>query len=257
MAILIEHSLVIPYGAQRWPFARLSSSKLMKTNQGSDGLLPLAMINRERHMPLRLNTMTYTFAEPPNLHGMTELSERLVFLRDHFKSFCGIWDKLPRLFLDAYFRHVSDAVEGAAEALRPRCAAHGGLFRHRDWSYSALAPLPLAHLHAPIEPRSDDTIDPTDLVRVDFAFWSGEQIHPVDIVGTDDNRLRREARERLRQHGFAVIEIPGEALRRDGESVLGDLLPAAFSEFWRSEELPCSPFFMGSMAEIATPEKAV
>ena len=193
----------------------------------------------ERHRPLRLSTMPWDFPERPDLIALATLSQRLDFLRDHLKSLCGLWDRLPRLFLDGYFREIADCVARNRAALEALAAAHGGLFRPEDWSYAALCPLPQARL-----PTAPET-------PVDFAFWTGEALHAVDIIGTaSQSRARRDARARLRESGVCVIEIAGAEV---GSGRTGDLLsrlPAEFREFWRSEALPSSPFRVGSLGEI-------
>ncbi len=50
--------------------------------------------------------------------------------------------------------------------------------------------------------------------------------------------------------GIPVLEIPGVDLRRDGAGVLARLLPAPFSDFWKAERLPSSPFRIGRLDEV-------
>jgi hypothetical protein len=197
----------------------------------------------EPDRPLRLSTMSWDFPEWPDLIALAERAERLDFLRDRLKSLCGLWDKLPRLFLDAYFNHVGACVVANRVALEAAAQRLGGLFAPEDWSYAGLCPLPRAQL-----PASDN---PADLVSVDFAFWTGEGLYAVDIVGTTTTpRWRRGGRERLGTAGISVLEIPGVDLQRDGAGVLAQLLTAPFSNFWKTEPLPSSPFRIGRLDEI-------
>jgi len=185
--------------------------------------------------PLRLSNIAWDFAERPDLIALATIAERLDFLRDHLKSMCGLWDKLPRLFLAAYFRDIADAIARDRPALETLAAKHGGLFRPEDWSFSALCPLPTARL-----PAAPET-------PVDFAFWTGQDLHAVVIMTTtSQGRSGREARARLRESGISVIEIASSELERD----LLSRLPAEVSHFWRTEPLPSSPFRVGSFAEI-------
>jgi hypothetical protein len=197
----------------------------------------------ELDRPLRLGTMPWSFPERPDLISLAERAERLDFLRDHLKSLCGLWDRLPRLFLDAYFRHIGACVAANRAALAAAAERLGGLVAPEDWSYAALCPLPRARL-----PASDD---PGALVPVDFAFWTGEGLYAVDVVGTTTPaRSRRDGRVRLRAAGVPVLEIPGLDLQRNGDGVLAKLLPAPFSEYWKTERLPSSPFRIGRLDEI-------
>ena len=81
------------------------------------------------------------------------------------------------MFLDAYFEHISEAVEAPQPALDAQVAPHGGLFQRDDWVYSALAPMPIAHL--PVPPANGAL----PWVWVDFAFWDGERVkfEPVQL----------------------------------------------------------------------------
>jgi hypothetical protein len=204
---------------------------------------PLVQIDRKGKQPLRLSNFPYAFAEPPDFNAIATIPARLDFLRDHFKSYWGPWDKLALLFLDAYFEHISGAIDAAQQALDAQAAPHGGLFQRCDWVYSALTPIPIAHLPAP----SADNTQPW--VWVDYAFWTGERVVALDIVGSDD-RVRRAGRERLRLAGYDVIELSGEVLRRAGTQALRDLLPTEFSNFWSGVALPSSPFRVGGLVAL-------
>jgi len=226
--------MLIPYGGRRWPVERLD-----RTSPDLD-LGPLVQIDRDAGEALRLSNFPYAFAEPPDFSAIATTPARLDFLRDHFKSYWGLWDKLALVFLDAYFEHISGTVEAAQPALDAQASPHGGLFPRRDWVYSALAPMPIAHL--PVPPANHGP----PWVWVDFAFWTGERVVALDVVGSDD-RTRRAGRERLRLAGYEVIELPGDTLRRAGAQALRDLPPAAFSDFWKGVVLPSSPFRIGGL----------
>jgi hypothetical protein len=223
-----ENLLIIPYGVSAEPL---------------DGA-PVVAIDRSLRASLRLNAGPYPFAEPPDLVRMIEVGDRLDFLRDHIRSLCGVWDKLPRLFVDAYFRHIAGCIAENRPALADASQALGGLFDPRDWSYSAPRPLPQAHLPAPAPE------DPQGRVRVDFAFWTGEALVAIDILGSASRtRARREALERLRPHA-TILEIAGSDLQRQGEALLARVLPPPFSRFWQEEALPSSPFGPAALDEI-------
>ena len=199
----------------------------------------LVAIDRRVRAPLRFNTMPWAFPEEPDLIALGERSQRLDFLREHLKSLCPLWDRLPRLFLDAYFRHTEECIAENRAELEATADRLGGLFAPEDWSYSALCPLPRAHL-------STDTD-----FSMDFAFWTGETLCAVAITGTETpNRARRESLRRLRESGIAVIEIAGTDLPHDGMRALSAQLPAPFHEFWKTERLPSSPFRIGALDEI-------
>ena len=191
--------------------------------------------------PLRLSTMTWDFPERPDLITLAERDARLDFLRDHLKSLCGLWDKTPRWFLDAYFRDIHKSILRNRHDLEALAAVHGGLFRPEDWAYSALCPLPQARL-----PAVPDTV-------VDVAFWSGAELYAVFVLGTtSQNRAQREDRARIRESGVHVIEIPGAELQRASAGDPMARLPAALGKFWEGVSLPSSPFRIGSLDEIVS-----
>jgi len=196
-------------------------------------------VTLEPHRALMLSNMAWDFPERPDLIALTTVSQRLDFLRDHLKSLCGLWEKPPRLFLDGYFRDIAECIARHRPALDALAAAHGGLFRPDDWSYSALCLLPLARL-----PAAPET-------PVDFAFWTGESFLIVDIVGTATrSRGHRDGPARLRALGISVIEIAGTEIESDRPGDLASRLPAEINGFWRTDVLPSSPFHVGSLGEI-------
>ena len=217
-----DSKLVIPYGVS-------ALSGAVGENP------PTVAIGRAQRMPLRLWHGPYPFAEPPDLTRLKGTAERLAFLKEHLKSLCGLWAKPPLDFLDAYFRWIESTLEGSKTELEAR---GGGLFQPRDWSFAAFRPLPLAHL-----PVAADKS-----VRTDFAFWTGDRLAAIELVGeSTPRRQRREELDALRQAGVAVIEIPVAALANGDPAAL---LPASFTRFWEGVELPKSPFGPAALAEI-------
>ncbi len=157
--------LVIPYGV---PTLTLAGA----ANEGA----PSVSIGRAQRMPLRLWHGPYPFAEPPDLNRLKGTAERLNFLKEHLKSLCGLWTRPPLDFLDAYFRWIDSALELGRAEIEALAAKGGGLFQPRDWSFAAFRPLPLAHLPVAAD-RS---------VRTDFAFWTGDRLAAIELIGEFD-----------------------------------------------------------------------
>lgn len=219
----VEERIIVPYGA------------------GAAGPgAPALCIERSRREPLRLNNAPYDFAEPPDLTRLVGHEARLGFLRDHLIAHCGLWDGLPRLFLELYFAWIDMTLERHRDALAAAVARLGGVFDHRDWSWSALRPLPQALLPAGGKP-----------VRVDIGFWTGDAFVALDLAGSASrSRARGEEFAALRASGVAVIEIAGAALRGEGAPYLDSALPRELHQFWRGETLPLSPFGPDRLEEI-------
>jgi hypothetical protein len=157
-----------------------------------------------------------------------------------------LWERLPRLFLELYFRAIAAEIAANRPALAARGAAAGGIFDAGDWSYSALRPLPQAHL-----PLSEIAAGGPRSVRADFAFWTGVALVAVELVGSAGlTRVRAASLDELRRAGVAVFEISGAMLQREGASGLAAALPAAFHRFWEGEALPSSPFGRAALDEI-------
>src|ERR1700689_926589 len=217
-----DSKLVIPYGV-----SALSGAVGEKP--------PTVAIGRAQRSPPRRWPGPYPFAEPPDLTRLKGTAERLAFLKDNLKSLCGLWARPPLDFLDAYFRWIESTLEGSKTELEAR---GGGLFQPLDWSFAAFRSLPLAHL-----PVAADKS-----VRTDFAFWTGDRLAAIELVGeSTPRRQRREELDALRQAGVAVIEIPVAALAGGDPAAL---LPASFTRFWEGVELPKSPFGPAALAEI-------
>ncbi|HYL32788.1 MAG TPA: hypothetical protein VEU53_06535 [Stellaceae bacterium] len=180
-----------------------------------------------RGMPLRLSDGPYPFAEPPDLIRLATTAARLDFLREHLRSLCGLWARLPRRFLDTYFAWIG-ATLTSPPAQRALTDAGHGLFAPEDWSFMALRPLPSALLSAG-----------GDTVRIDFAFWTGNGLVAFELTG-ERRAKRREELTRLAAGGVTVVELARGDLV--DASALGTRLPPDFREFWRGVPLPCSPF---------------
>jgi hypothetical protein len=238
MRLAKDDLLLIPYGTATCLVDRIEAAP----GDSADPAQPAILVDRRRAAPLRLSEGLYPFTEPPDLVRMTGVKERFEFLREHSKSLCGVWDRLPRLFLDVYFAHVLAVIAADAPRLDAVAAAAGGLFAPMDWCFSAPRPLPQAHFLAPPEGAADPG-DPAHLVKAEIAFWTGEELLTIEPVGSaTPRRQRRDELTRLKQSGVTVVEVPGGALQRDGETLLARLLPPLFTRFWESVDFPSSPF---------------
>ena len=201
-------SLVIPYGA------------------GTAGG-PSVTIDTTAGTPLRLNNAPYSYDEGIQGPGPTA-TERLAFLRDHLTELCDMWAKRPRQLVALYFRLIERCMDRDRAAIEAKAQRLGGLFTPEDFAFSALRPLPRAHLNG---------------VRVDFAFWTGKTLIAVDIAG-DDARgpAWKKRRAALQAANAQPLEIPAATVARDDPALIEGVLPPEFTSFWQSEALPSSPF---------------
>ena len=191
---------------------------------------------------LRLSDRPYPFAEPPDLVRAVTVEDRLALLHEHLRSLSGPWDRLAALFLDCYFEWIASAIDAADAELRAMAASVGGLFQPSDWSFSALRPLPQAHLPAGDGARA----------RADFAFWTGNSFIALDLQGSAAPRKqRREELSRLAAAGTALIAVPGVVLQQERANLLARVLPSDMLRFWADVRLPAGPFGPDALDDFA------
>lgn len=218
--------LVIPYGA---------------AEGRADGNGPRVAVNTDARDPLRLNDGPYEFTELPPAAGTGTVAERLAILRDHLTEFCDQWAKRPRQFVSLYFRFIDGVIAADRAAIEAHVRRFGGLFTAEDYGFSALRPLPRAHL----------AVTGGKTVRVDFAFWTGVRLVAVDVTGDEARGTAWQERARqLEAAGVQRLEIAGAAIAKDDPALLRDALPPEFAAFWRGEPLPSSPFKATALGDI-------
>ena len=165
--------------------------------------------------------------------------DQLARLRASLARRCDPWRRGERRFLECYFDFVARHVEGNRAALAQGLTRFGGLFSYRDWVYSALMPLPRAHLHAP---EGDEPFGPGTLTRVDFALWTGTAAIAIELPGTGTRSPATDRRhERLRRAGVRVVEISQDLLGAECAAEFEAALPDDLRAFWRGRALPAGP----------------
>lgn len=218
--------LIIPYGTAEWRPETKAAQVAIETDARD---------------PLRLNDGRYDFAELPPAAGTGTVAERLAILRDHLTEFCDLWAKRPRQFVALYFRFIDGMIAADRTVIDAHLARFGGLFTADDYAFSALRPLPRAHV----------PVAPDKRVRVDFAFWTGERLVAVDITGNEARGPAWDERRRqLDTAGIQRIEIPAAAIARDDPALLNTALPPELAAFWRGEPMPSSPFKATALGDI-------
>jgi len=143
------------------------------------------------------------------------------------------------MFLDAYFASIAAAIAGHADEIASLAARAGGIFAPGDWSFSALRPLPQAHLGP---------------VRVDVAFWTGARIIAIELLGSaSPRRQRKDELAQLEAQGVVLVPVQAADLSREGERLLVRLLPPEFFlRFWDGVVFPASPFGAETLNEIVS-----
>ncbi len=226
---MAEPALVIPYGTARPPGTWMTRSP---AGDGFTIRVPHVTVAAGRGRALRLDRL-------PDVPGDAPGDDGLAGVRATLARHCDPWRRGPPRFLECYFDFVARHVETNRDALTAGLARFAGLYGYRDWAYSALAPLPQAHLHAP---EGDAPFGPESLVRVDFAFWTGAAAIAIEIPGMATRSPAIDRRhERLRRAGARVVELADDALDPARATEFEAALPDDLRLFWRDRALPAGP----------------
>ncbi len=227
-------ALVIPYGTARPP------SKWMTRSSAGDGFairVPCVSVAEAPDGALRLDGWLGEPRVAPEPESPAD--DRLASLCRALTRHCDPWRRRERQFLVCYFDFVARHVESNRDELTGSLERFAGLFQYRDWVYSALLPLPRAHLHAP---KSSEPFGPETLVRVDFAFWTGTAAIAIEISSKDTPSPVTDRRhERLRRAGTHIVELADDVLDPIRTADFEAALPDDLRQFWRDRALPSGP----------------
>ncbi len=233
--------MIIPYGA-----ARLSERAIQAAGDGFVCAVPHVVIDRGGASPLRMNNSSFDFHDAPPLHDLASADDQIAFVRAYLISRCDIWSPAQRLFVERYFEFIGVKVDAHREPLTAAIAPFGGLYRLRDWTFSAWRPLPQAHLYAAERAPGGSgraPYHPDAMVPVDFAFWDGARPVAVVLTGSmSQTARRRRLLAQLRDSGAVLIEVPIAALERTRDQVFAAQFPDAFARFWEGQRFPSGPF---------------
>jgi len=249
--------LIIPYGMAGVPAALAEAMQSGEAERLSRPGSPVAVIDLRAETRLKLHGVGHPFTRPPQAADLAHAGSQLAFLEDHLSTLCGFRERPKRQFIAAYFAAVRDHVRAHAQELEARTGALAGLCEPQHWCFSALMPLPRAHLYLPEEPASA-AIHVKDFVGVDFASWDGRELTVVFIdTGNTPTPMQKAARLRLRRPGVRICDLPAKALlRSEGDALLAKL-GSGFKHFWHGDPIPLSPFRGGSVADpIPAPPKS-
>jgi len=225
------HPTVIPFGADT-----VTEAQVLYSRDGYTYRLPSMALHPGE--ALRLNSGGLVFGTPPPLANLPLVADQLGFLRGHFQHHCGIWAKNARLFIARYFDFIAAEITSHRAELETGLERFGSLYIPEHWAFSALRPLPHAHLIAPETPGE---APPGCLLRCDIAFWSAKGAIAIDLVDASTRGAAHARwRARLDAADIHVIEIRREHLA-DSDS-FRVCLPDDFHAFWRGEALPTGPF---------------
>jgi len=227
-------ALVIPYGTARPPVTWMTPSA------AEDGFaihVPCVTVAQAPDGALRLDG--WPSGSPAALGSDSSGDDQLTILRRSLTRHCDPWRRSQHRFLECYFDFIARHVESHRDALIEKLDRFSALFQYRDWVYSALMPLPRAHLHAP---NSGEPFGPETLVRVDFAFWTGTAAIAIEIPGRNTRSpITDRLHIRLRRTGAGIVELADEILEATNAAEFEAALPEDLRLFWRDRALPSGP----------------
>jgi hypothetical protein len=226
----------------RIPFGTADPAKALAVLEAGGRETGVAVIETGRTEPLRLHHGPYDFRATPGLGSASDTQSRLDLIRGHLSALCDLWAKHQRAFIDAYFDFITAEIEAHEAALAEDLAPFGGLYEPADWAFSALRPLPRAHI----------ALDRGRFAALDMAFFDGTSIVGITVAtGQSLTKGRLAELDAVKAAGVTLIEIENLALNRDGAAYLTAALPETFHRFWQGEVLPVSPFKPSAIAEVA------
>ena len=193
---------------------------------------------------LRLNSHGWIDLSPQMAGDIAGPTEMLRFCRYMLERRAPLFARSIRLFLANYLDFIEAEIERQRPALEAQMVRGGlppadDLPTYRDWLFSALLPMPNAHV-ACTDP--DKELGREDFAHVDILFWTGREILAVVLQGLSmptPSQARRLARVEATQPNFKVIRIP--ASPEAGPSIPEPLLQE-LTGFWDGLALPFGLF---------------
>lgn len=233
--------MILPFGtAAKWD---LDNIKLRYTSTA--GLhfqteVPVVYIDKSQNQPL-MACEAYDMFGPKTWDGLEDDDDYeagLNRLRETVKAYMPESTTQEHRFVDGYFDFMIERISWAAR--------HDNKARQRWWS--VLIPIPQAQLYCEDPMEKGYSPDPKHNFRIDFAFWTGDQIVGVEIDGWEPQGYSADVRRNrlLRRAGVDLIHVMNREVEKSCEDVIRKLLPDEISTPWRhhSEKatMPFIPF---------------
>jgi hypothetical protein len=254
--------LIIPFGCPKWDIGKLKVVGVSPEATYFESEVPCAYIDKMEKVALRLTDFRDVY--PSEFPDIDNNEEAIDYIRECLRERCDPQDGLEKKFLNKYFVYCrnklelvrSTDIEKRGSLVYTIINATDTLASgHAPWDsirlFDVLLPLPQAHIYVnnPMEPEqySYEGV-PKSMCKIDFAFWTGEQIIAVEIDSprkiTKDLIPRRRM---LEEAGIKVINILHTEIEQlDDPRVMEGLLPKSM-HFARIDNLgrkkkPHNPF---------------
>jgi hypothetical protein len=236
--ISIPNIILVPYGVDSWSVGDIGIKRLSDGTIRPDAPFPCTMIDTTGRKPLRLNSEALNIA--PNLNARPDATP-LSVISDHLRSLCRTWDQLSLRFIDGYFVHLTNMLGVHRETIVEKLAPFAGLYAAEDWIFSALKPLPRAHIYAPR--NNGTTWETEDFVQVDFAFWLGERMVAVlSRPGTLTPARATQRLARLEQADVTMVHFAADDLVKEPTVLFNRIIGDFGALIGSADIVPSSPF---------------
>lgn len=230
--IRIKDHLLIPFGCPKWNIKDIKILGVSTDATYFTSSTPCVYIDKTKREPLRL--LSFNEVIPQSFEDINDTIEALNFMKKHLQDKCESQTAAEKKFLDLYFNFCIKSLtplEWEINHYKDNLPAHK---KEIDAVFSALMPLPQAHLYLQNPLEDGFSFMPKNMVKVDFAFWTGATIIAVEIDGASHigSEKHIEKDRMLQRAGVSVIHILNSELLKHGDKVISRLMPKSITKFW-------------------------
>lgn len=227
MEFSINDHLIVPYGVEKWRIEDIRIVGVSTTATYFKTDIPAVHIDTRKGNPYRIGE----FLDGFQYNGQNTHEEHLQAVEDYILQWCDARSDFEALFLKTYF----DWLKGILRVIdfKP-VSLHTPPHDDKNWVYTALFPIPQAHLYVTDPLRDKYSFAPERMVKVDFAFWTGKNFVAIEIDGSSHIGNEKHVwKDRwLQRSGVQVIHILNDEVKEFGKKIVDALLPKEIANFW-------------------------
>ncbi len=244
----VNNHLIIPFACPKWEIGSIRIAGVSTEATFFESETPCVYIDRNSKEPLRLRSFPDAWPVDFSDAEIHDWRAALDVLKNHTCEFGDLGTQAERQFISAYFDFLKDLTTNIIDP--SEYAFIRNRFPKQDprWVFDALLPLPQAHLYV-VDPLRDnswasDPFSPKNMFKVDFAFWTGEELVAIEIDGGSHIGSEKHIRKdrMLQRAGVPVIHIMNSEIEEQPREVIKRLLPKSVTEFWTGlGRIPMNP----------------
>jgi len=222
----IRDHLIIPFGVQKWSIEKIKLVGVSTDATYFTSESPCVYIDKKCKQAIRISSIGNVLpGKLPCGSQYEDVGKAMALTEQYLAKFCEMDTDAERLFLKAYLEHCR--------------TMHGNLSSRFDDDsprisfFAAPLPIPQAHLYTNDPLNNTYSFAPQNMFKVDFAFWTGEQIVAVEIDGTSHVGSRNHIRKdrMLQRSNVHVIHILNDEVREYGTKAIEKLLPPEIADY--------------------------